>query len=531
MPEIIEVKHIDVRTGKGIAKAKAELKPTVPRLSKDLINGRWRAISKHGTMITLDPDVEKMVKAAIQAIANTNITVDQRDIYYSIRGAHPHWTYGGHSLKSKQAYGAFVGTVMEKVQLFTDVTMQSLGVRAGPRGFITGDGYITTPKRRTIPIRAQPALDFDLVDRGVTVSTNARKVIHFEKSAGFEGLIANDMPKMIESLFSTSQGYLVEAANKFLADCQKRGMNIYTLHDADPHGMQMQLMYGKASKSNAYMPTSFYPVSVTILGLFPRIARELGLPAEDVGETHKVITQNLLKLVREEPQLRAEIEEIINTWQQWEYQALNGLDPRAPAIYMVEALRASKDEIKYVPDAEKLKEVIETNINEAVDELVEEQLDDYATNWLLETFLEGFKEELRSHLSEDITEMKEKANEQLEKLREMDPEDLREAVKKKLVERPTRYWGDAAKLVIKDMLDQHFTIDENPVINYSGPEINTINGTDFDVEISDPDIPEQPLTKDDIVDAIQNRVSGKTALRQRIREAVESVMGEPDQTW
>lgn len=531
MSKIIEVEHIDTRAGKAIVRSKVDQKPLVPRLTKDIIDGRWRAYSKHGTMVTLDPDVEKMVVAALRAIANTNITVDQRDIYYSIRGKHPHWKYNGRPLKSEEAYGAFVGTIMEKVQLCTNMTMQSLGVRAGPRGFITGDGYITTPKRKTIPIRAQPALDFDLVDRNVTLNSNARKVIHFEKSAGFEGLIANDMPKMIESLFSTSQGYLVEAANKFLADCQKRGMTIYTLHDADPHGMQMQLMYGKASKSNAYMPTSFYPVNVTILGLFPRIARELGLPAEDVGETHKRITQNLLKLVEEEPQLRAEIEEIINTWEQWEYQALNGLDPRAPAIYMVEALRATRDEIKFVPDAEQLKGAIEGTINEEVDKLVEDEIDAYARNWLEKTLLENFKEELRSWLSEDIERMKAKAEEELEKLRNMNPEDLREAVKKKLVERPTRYWHDAAKLVIKDMLDQHFDIDENADVRYGAPEINVIDGTDFGLEISDPDVPEEPLTKDDIVDAIQDRVSRKTALRQKIRQAVEAIMGVPDQTW
>jgi len=528
---IVEVEYTNVRTGKGIARAKAGLKPEVPRLSKDIINGRWRAYSKHGTMITLDPDVEKMVKAALQAIANTNITVDQRDIYYSIRGAHPDWKYSGRPLKSEEAYNAFVGTIMEKVQLFTNVAMQSLGVRAGPRGYITGDGQITTPKRKTIPIRAQPALDFDLVDENVRLNTMARKVIHFEKSAGFEGLIANDMTKMVEAIFSTSQGYLVEAANKFLADCEKRGMKIHALHDADPHGMQMQLMYGKASKSNAYMPTSFYPVNVTLLGLFPRIARELGLPAEDVGPTHKKITQNLLKLCQGDPAMKMEIEEIMRTWQQWEFQALNGLDSRAPAIYMVEALRAVEDEIKHVPDAERIKETINEEVGNDVEQLVEDEIDTYARNWLIETLLEGFKDELREWLSEDIENMKAQAEEQLEKLRGMNPEDLREAVKKKLVDNPKRYWTDGIRLVISDVLKQHFTIDENPSIRFGAPEISAIDGTDYNVEISDPEMPEEPLTKDDIVDAIQDRVSKKTALRQKIRQAIEAIMGVPDQAW
>ena len=531
MPKIIEVKHIDVKSGKAVVRSKVGQKPLVPRLTKDIIDGRWRAYSKHGTMVNLNQDVEKMVKAAIEAIASTDIIVDQRDISYSIRGKHPDWKYNGLPLKAEEVYNAFVGTIMEKVQLFAGMTMQSMGVRAGPRGYITGDGDITTPKRKTVPLRAQPALDFDLVDERVHLSTMARKVIHFEKSAGFEGLIANDMPKMIESIFSTSQGYLVESANKFLADCQKRGMKIFALHDADPHGMQMMLMYGKASKSNAYMPTSFYPTSATLLGLFPRIARELELPAEDVGATHKKITQNLLKLVQEEPQMRVEIEEIIQSWEQWEFQALNGLDSRAPAIYMVEALRAVGDEIKHVPSADVIKGKIEEEINEDVEELVEDEIDIYARNWLEENLLENFKNELRSWLEEDINGMKQKAKDELEKLQNMDQNDLREAVKKKLVERPTRYWTDAVKLVIQDVLSQHFTIDENPSIGYGAPEIQTIDGTDFDIKISDPEVPEQPLTKDDIVDAIQDRVSKKTALRQRIRQAVEAIIGTPDQMW
>lgn len=529
--EIIEIKHTNVKTGKEIAKSKVGAKPEVHILSKDIIDGRWRTFTKHGTMVALDPDIEKMVKAAIEAIASTNVIVDQRDISYSIRGRHPDWTYNGRPLKAEEVYNAFVGTVMEKVQLFTGITMQSMGVRAGPRGYITGDGNIITPKRGSIPIKAQPALDFDLVDEGVELNSPARKVIHFEKSAGFEGLVAEDMPKMIEAIFSTSQGYLVESANKFLADCEKRGLRLYAMHDADPHGIQMQLMYGLASKSNAYMPTSFYPRNVGLLGLFPRIAKKLGLPAEDVGSTHKRITQNLLKIVKETPQMKIEIEEIIQNWEQWEFQALNGLDPRAPAIYMVEALRAIGDEIKHVPSAEVIKERIEEEINDDVERLVEDEIDSYARNWLEENLLEGLKDELRRWLEHDINSMREKANEELEKLREMTPDDLREAVKKKLVERPTRYWPDAVRLVMKDILNQHFTIDENPSVRYGAPEINSIDQTDYDITISSPEVPEEPLTKDDIVDAIEDRVSKKTVLRQKIRQAIEEIMGTPSQDW
>jgi len=521
--------HVDVKTGRQIARSKLGQPILVPRLKRDIIDGRWAAISLHGTLVKLEPDVEKMVKAALEAIAKAKTIVDQRDVYYSIRGAHPTWTYNNYPLKSKEAYNAFVGTVMEKVQLFTDVTMQSLGVRAGPRGYILGDGTIRTPKRGLIPLRAKPALDFDLVDVGVEINTNARKVIHFEKSAGFEGLIAHDMPKMIEAIFSTSQGYLVESANKFLADCENRGMNLYCLHDADPHGIQMQLMYGMASKSNAYMPSEFYPRKVTLLGLFPRVAKKLGLPAEDVGATHKRIAQNLLKLVKERPEMKVELNEILSTWKQWEFQALNGLDSSAPAIYMIEALRAVNDEIKYVPKPTLIKQLIVRNIENEVNSYVEKQIHDFAVDFLMSEILEGFKQNIRDYIGKDINEMKEQAKIELQKLYNMKDEDLREAVKKKLVQRPTRYWKDAIKTVVNDVLKQKFDL-INEVIEYEIPVVKSLE-VKKKIQIQKPDVPPVPLTKDDIVDAIEDRITKKKGLRKKIRDAVESILGKPNLQW
>ena len=525
----IQVKHVDVKVGKQIAKSKLGQPILVPRLKRDIIDGRWTAISLHGTLTKLEPDVEKMVRAALEAIIATKNIVDQRDVYYSIRGSHPTWTYNNYPLKSEQAYNAFVGTVMEKVQLFTGVTMQSLGVRAGPRGYITGDGSIKTPKRGLIPLRAKPALDFDLVDVGVEVNTNARKVIHFEKSAGFEGLIAHDMPKMIEAIFSTSQGYLVESANKFLADCENRGMRLYCLHDADPHGIQMQLMYGMASKSNAYMPSEFYPREVTLLGLFPRVAKKLGLPAEDVGATHKRIAQNLLKLVKERPEMKVELNEILSTWKQWEFQALNGLGSSAPAIYMVEALRAVNDEIKYVPEARKIKEVIVKKIEDDVRSYIEEKIRDFAVDFLMSKILNEFEQNIKDYLRKDIDEMEEKAKIELQKLYEMSDDDLREAVKKKLVQRPTRYWTDAVRTVVNDILEQKFDL-INEIIEYTIPTVKSLE-VKKKIQIQKPDVPVKPLTKDDIVNAIEDRITKKMALRKKIRDAVESILGKPNSQW
>ena len=523
--KIVEIKHVPVEQGKRILRQKLNEPILVPRVRKELLNGRWRAIEQ--CMSKLDPEVEKMVKAAMEIIAQTDTITTQRDVYYGIRGTHPTWTYRGMDLKEDKVYNAFTGTIMEKIQLFTGLTMQSLGVRAGPRGYIKGDGWISTPLRGTIPLRAMPALDFDLVDAGVEISTNARKVIHFEKDAGFSKIASEQIAKMIEAIFSTSQGYLVEAANKFLADSERRGMQVYCIHDADPHGMQMALMYGLASKNSAYMPTEFYPRNVKWLGLFPSVADRLGLPPEPIGDTHKKILPNLQKIVQEHPQFRQEVETLVRRLEQWEFQALSGLSQYASPIYLVEALRVMGDEIKYVPKPEAVKDEILDRLLREVYDFVGDQIRRYARRFLDEHVLPELVRQLREKLAEKIQEMEQLAEREIGRIRAVQPSAFREAVKMKLVQRPTRYWTDAVRVIVNEILNQQFDIDADIVVN-----VNVRYATaDTGLTIYNLTVPPRPLTKNDIVEAIEGRIHRDRRLAMRIRQALESVFGTPDITW
>ena len=523
--KIVEVKHVPIQQGKQILRQKLNKPILVPRVRKELLNGRWRAIEQ--CMSKLDPEVEKMVKAAMEIIAQTNTITTQRDVYYGIRGTHPMWTYRGMDLKEDKVYNAFTGTIMEKIQLYTGLTMQSLGVRAGPRGYIKGDGYISTPLRGTIKLQAMPALDFDLVDADVKLMTNARKVIHFEKDAGFSKIASGNIAKMIEAIFSTSQGYLVEAANKFLADSERRGMQVYCIHDADPHGMQMALMYGLASKNSAYMPTEFYPRKVKWLGLFPSVADKLGLPPEPIGDTHKKILPNLQKIVQEHPQFKQEVETLIRRLEQWEFQALSGLSQYASPIYLIEALRVMGDEIKYVPEAEAVKDEILDRVLREVYEFVEMEIKRYAREYLEKNVLPELIKQLREKLASEIQEMEQLADREINRIKNVSPVSFREAVKFKLVQRPTRYWTDAVRVIVSEILSQKFDIDAD--INVS---VNVRRASaDTELTIFDLTVPTKPLTKDDIVEAIEARIYRDKRLAMKIRQALESVFGKPNITW
>lgn len=504
----------------------------VPRLSVDIINNRWRAYQKgEGNLHTLEPEIAKLVQAALEAIVKSDILMDQRDVYYSLRGKHPDWKISGHPLDTIQAYDCFVGKIMETVQLVTGYTMQSLGVRAGPRGYITGDdtSYFKLPSGLEIKISANPSLKFNLVDEGVEFHTHARKLIHYEKQAGMDALVVHDIPIMLESVFMTSAGYSVEAATKLHADMEKRGLPLWILGDADPHGLTMQCMYGRASKSNAYMPDSFYPKRCTLLGLFPRVAEELGLPAEKVTPEHQKILPNLRKLAEEtRPEILGDVEIFEKKQRKWEWQALSAQDQYAPSIYLIESLYAKNDEIKFVPNAEKIKEQITNEIKDSIEQYIENQIDAYARKWLMENLKPKLVEQITDDLKGDIEAFNKEADEQLEVLKKMDPEDLREAIKLKLVNNPKQYWTNAIWKVIDDVLSKKFTV----VADVKG-DVDT-EGTaraDTQVTISQPEVPEQPLKKIDIITAIEKRVTGKNMLIQKIRSAVQKVVGIPNEKW
>lgn len=855
MVQVVEVKHDS--QGKSYAQQVLNGSIQVPCYTPDIVNGRWYGIFT-GRKTTLSGDRDKMVRAMLEAIVASEKITTQRNIYYTVRGAHPDWTYNGKELKDDKVYQALTGSLMEDVQLATFHTMQSLGVWAAPRGYVKGDGTITTRVRGQVPLQAMPALSFDLVDTDVFVQSNARKIIHFEKDAGFEGLAGQDNCIMLESMFSTSQGYLVEAANKFLGDCQqKRGMNVYVVHDADPHGCftqtafvtpvngdtkqiskfqkgdelytlddsknlvkttiidkserwvsseeilcikintprinrkgertvtimctknhpfdvvtedgdvnwvpaeklvvgdivvdagnlvlnekirvqkpnmkgiqkyrdsnlswakslsrsamkkitpsktelfllglftyeklpiewvggtlevgatkgqvfqrgiypdfqiigtkklievscksyleyrqkisyeqykterkqiyekygytvlfidvdedtpfeilkkvksfisngsriieinaingrqlsrliqgkqskrdengklwvkvynfecspynsylvenlhvhncQMQMMYGMSSKSSCYMPSSFYPLPNTakLLGLFPRVAQELGLPAEDCSETSRKIIPNLRKLSDEHPEMIEEVDIIDNENKQWEFQALNGMGGSAPEIYLIESLRAKNDEIKHVPTEDNVKIQIINGIKNRRDNYIEFYLNRFLDDWFNRSG--GLKDELKGKLREilkpQIDQFNEDSTRDIAQLENVEAEDFRETVKQHLVDNPKQYWSNVASHMVYSssfsggLPNFKFEITAEPQVTV------TLGDTKVEVDgtIEMPEPPVEPLTKNDIVDSIETQMvpdeSTRTELREKIRQALETILGEPELEW
>lgn len=522
-------------------KAKAQLKTAkkdlvVPSFGPKLLNGRWRAVKSGQRKLT--GDRAWFTEKVADVILAQNAVGDQRDSFYTVRGQYGTKTIdiGGkkYPLKDEKVYDQFTGPVMENIQLLAGAPMQSLGIRAGPRGFIFAqDGSAYVPRKGiTYNLDGSPVLYFDLADDGTRFQSKTRKVIHFEKAAGFERLTSGDISTMIETVFSTSQGQLSEAANKFLAQREKEGRQIYSVHDADAYGVQMGLLYGLASKNNAYMPSSFYAKSVLPLGLFPSIAQKMDLPPEDAAQRAMDLAKtNLTDMVKEKPDFRQDLDVLLKTGEQWEFQALNGVHEMASQVYLVEALRAREDEIKYVPPAAEIKKTILDAIKEEVNSFVNDQIRKYVENWFSETLGPELVKKLTVALESDVDEFIATMAKELPKLDKMDAEDLREAVKLKLVKQPAQYADRALRQVVSDVLSETFDIKAEIKADVKVAEASA----EKELVINEPEIPDKPLTKDDISASIEKKMIRSDKAReevvQRIRQAVETRFGKPDQTW
>lgn len=536
MATTIEVQHLPVTQGRGSLRNTRWDEMGIPSISPTLTT-RWQAQYKEKF---LDPgENQKYLIEILEYIQTLQGITTQRAIYYALRGRHPDWKYKGAPL-GDDFYNHLVMWLMEKAQLMTGMTMQSMGVWAAPRGYITGDGTISTATRGRAPLNAKPALGFDMADIGMVLSTNAKKVIHFEKDAGLDSLVSDNFPRYIEALFSTSQGQLTEAANKFLRECEDRGLSLYSVHDGDPSGIQMQLLYGMATKNNCYMPSEFYPKLVKPLGFYPSIGEALGLPPEEVTDKEDRIFDNLLDLVegkqRTYPELRRfgfaqEVGVIIEERKKWEFQALNAIHESAPKIYLLEGLRIHGDEIKHVPPAQTIKDSAIASARQSANQEVDRSIASLADS-LLESAVSQVVDALEAALSEQISQYNAQVSAALEQLSGIPASQYREFVKRQLVGHPEKYASQLISNLGATLLHATFTPKATLNLTYTMEDVSATSN----IEAFQPGDPDGPYTtKTMLTDAIEKKIISNTRIRTRvvslIRDALEARFGEANDQW
>lgn len=536
MTENVEVQHTDMVTGRALLEKLKFEDLSIPSVVA-VLDTRWKAEFK-GKFMTTTPENQQFLAEVLSVVKGLRDVTTQRAVYYALRGAHPEWTYKGEPL-GDAFYEHLVMWIMEKAQLMTGYTMQSIGIWAAPRGYIAGDGQISTPRRPNMKLSSQPALGFDMADAGMSLATNARKVIHFEKDAGLSAIISDNFPKYVEAIFSTSQGQLTEAATKFMRQAEDLGLDLYAIHDGDPSGVQMQLMHGAASKNNCYMPTEFYPRWVKPLGFYPSVGLLLDLPPEAVTDTEDKIFNNLIQLCNERqkmvPQLRryrlgGDVNVLVQQRKKWEFQALNAIHESAPKIYILEGLRVHKDEIKHVPDGDSIKEAVVQTAKLNAEKEVESKLQALAQQLYDTTIKKSLVETLRTALGPKIQEFDDRVDELIQQLMENDSENFREQVKWEIYHSPELYSIQVIRKMGNSILNAGF----HPSAGLKATlEVTTINAS-MNVTASIPPA-RFPLTKTDLVTAIEERIIKNQRTRvevvSKLRAALEERFGEADETW
>lgn len=538
-PEYFELDYLGLVDGKKRIRYLSSKKSFYYPSYSAVLDKRWKALinkwnisdnvtdisSKRGLKIT----TPQLLKILLDICAEQNLVAEQREIYYAVRGKYPDLNVEGKEWK--ELYNTFLNNYINKVQLMVKIPMQSFGVEAGSRGSVAGEGFLLLEDGKKVQLDAEPKLRFELTRDKVRYTGRARKHIHYEKEAGFARLIAGNISQMIEAIFSTSQGYATEAASKFLRDSEERGIQTYCIHDADPHGLQMQMMYGVSSKNNCYMTDRFYPHNVIYLGLVPVVARAINLPPETVSDNDRKILPNLRQLLKEKGEFLNDVDIIDKHNQKWEYQALNAMHERAPQIYMVESLRARNDEIKYVPPATEIKKTINKSITTDVQNFTEEKINNLADNFYHKNIKPQLVEQLKEKLEADISDFNDMMIEELPKLDDISDSEIREAIKLKLIDNPRQFWNNAQYQVASSMLYQKFDIDADIEFNTSVKTVKTTK----ELEIKNPKIADHYLTKTDIVNAIERRIITTGPARDKVvnpmRNALEQSFGKPNEEW
>ena len=128
---------------------------------------------------------------------------------------------------------------------------------------------------------------------------------------------------------------------------------------------------------------------------------------------------------------------------------------------------------------------------------------------------------------DEIDAFNDAVTEELKKLDNINADEFREAVKLKLVKNPKQYFGEAARKIVDEITSKQFDIAAKIEADIDVKDAQV----DQSVNIADMEIPDKPLEKRDIIDAIEKRITGKSKLVQKLRDAIQAVIGIPSEKW
>lgn len=265
----------------------------------------------------------------------------------------------------KNPYDALGGdlVVIERV---LGVEKEDFGVHSGQKGFLYGSPgmSIRTRTRGSIDLNKQPTIMFDL-PRATSIQ-GFDKLIMLEKESFVSHLVPIEFEvpdfkflEMIGAGIITSQGYEGKYNKAFGRLCLDKGIKLFSFHDADGDGIEMDNILRNHSMSGAHLPDNLI-LKPHRMGFFPSVALAANSPPTPMSAQHIKGIRDLKKRLDtiNDPLYNSELDILLNQGVRWELQSMSALHATAGQAYVLEYLRNQNIRLKPDPDINRIRREI-----------------------------------------------------------------------------------------------------------------------------------------------------------------------------
>ncbi|XP_054649113.1 meiotic recombination protein SPO11 isoform X3 [Dunckerocampus dactyliophorus] len=275
------------------------------------------------------------ILSVIYTLVQSNSYATKRDIYYN----HP------------QLFGSqrTVDRIVDDVSCMLKVPRRSLRVLATSKGLISGDLCYTEEDGTRIDCHSNSA--------AVAVSSNIAGIRNVVSSAKFVLVVEKDatFQRLLHDDFCTKISPCIMITGKGFPDVNSRLMvrklwdvlhvPVFTLVDADPHGIEIMCIYKYGSVAMSFEAHSLTIPSVMWLGILPSDLQRLQVPRDALIPLSKRDENKLNSLLKrpyvaEQPEWLKEMELMQKNKHKAEIQSLAAIGPDfLTSIYLPNKLR------------------------------------------------------------------------------------------------------------------------------------------------------------------------------------------------
>ncbi|KAM4691971.1 meiotic recombination protein SPO11 [Rhinophrynus dorsalis] len=260
------------------------------------------------------------ILSVIYRLVQTNTYATKRDIYYN----------------DIQFYGSqtVVDNIVNDVSCMLKIPRRSLHILSTSKGCIAGDLWFTEEDGTKVNCNGSSTgiLVPSNVEGIINMTTQAKFILIIEKDATFQRLLDDD--------FCDRSGPCILITGKGVPDLNTRlftrklwdtfHVPIFTLVDADPHGIEIMCIYKYGSVSMSFEAHHLTVPSISWLGLLPSDIERLFIPKEALIPLTALDQRKLSSIekrpyISHQPLWKREIEMMTASKMKAEIQALTAL--------------------------------------------------------------------------------------------------------------------------------------------------------------------------------------------------------------